>query len=420
MPVQGPATPRHLQVPTGSGRVAAPGADVVRVARAAWPAGTRLAERPDPALRKSLGRLSVVALVAGAASLCAPGAHAHTSGEAGPHHTLEHVFALTLAPAWEITYTATRWITYSAVLLAAGGALFFIAIHDRRPSERRLLAAVVTGAAVTGVAGTIAGIPLQAAEISGVGAAARMSLLAVLETAAGTSSLARLAGLALLLAAVPAALNGRGRAALLLGAGAAVLSFALAGHTVTAEPRWIAVIADACHTLAASIWFGGLILLGTVLRRRNGVRDPVEGAAMVARFSAWATGALAAVAVAGLTLAWVEVRTLAAFTSTSYGLTLAAKVAIVAAVAAVGAYNNRLLVPAITRAGHSSPTEGHARAWRQLSWTVRAEAVGLLAALAVTAALVQTAPPRPFADQPAEHSGIFRPEDIASARGRSP
>lgn len=45
---------------------------------------------------------------------------------------------------WEGTYTVARWVTYSAVLLAAGGALFLIAVHDREVAERRLLAVVIT------------------------------------------------------------------------------------------------------------------------------------------------------------------------------------------------------------------------------------------------------------------------------------
>lgn len=106
-------------------------------------------------------------------------------------------------------------------------------------------------------------------------------------------------------------------------------------------------------------------------------------------------------AVAGLALAWVEVRNLRALLAAPYGRTLAVKTTIVAAVLTVGAYNNRILVPAIRRApGEWSP------AWRRLRWTVRIEVIGLVAALAATAILVDRPPPRPHVDEPVEHAGV--------------
>ena len=260
---------------------------------------------------------------------------------------------------------------------------------------------------------------LHAAEVTGLGGQAARDpavILSLLQSPDGTAAIVRVGALALLLAALPAALHGRGRAVLLVGGGVAVMSFALAGHTVTAEPRWLAFVSDTCHALAASMWFGGLVLLAIVLHKRREVGDPVVGATMVARFSAWATGALLVVVVAGLTLAWVEVRTLAALVAAPYGWTLAAKAAIVGAVVAVGAYNNRLLVPAIRRA---APGEGSA-AWRRLRWTVRIEAVGLVAALAVTAVLVDRVPPRPHVDEAADHLGIVEIEPLVPGPEGSP
>jgi copper transport protein len=182
----------------------------------------------------------------------------------------------------------------------------------------------------------------------------------------------------------------------------------MAGHTVTAEPRWLALVADACHTIAASMWFGGLVLLGIVLHRRADSSDPVAGARMVARFSAWATGAVLMVAVAGLALAWVEVRSLRVLFAEPYGWTLAAKTMIVAAVLLVGAYNNRILVPAIRRAA----PEDWSPAWRRLRWTVRIEVIGLVAALAATAVLVDSPPPRPHVEEPVEHAGALDVEHV--------
>jgi copper transport protein len=367
----------------------------------------------DPAVARGLRRLATVAIIAGAVTVWAPGTagHAHTGAHTGPLHAATHLLGVGLA-WWEAAYTLSRWVTYSAVLLAAGGALFLTAIHDRKAAERRLLAIVVTGAALVGVVGTVAGVFLHNIEVAGIGGAAARDvalMMALLPTPDGIASVVRVGGLALLLTAVPATLSGRRRGgALVAGGGVAVLSFALAGHTVTAEPRWLALIADACHTIAAAMWFGGLVLLGIVLHRRSDSSDPVEGATMVARFSAWATGAVLMVVVAGLVLAWVEVRSPRVLFAAPYGWTLAVKAAMVAAVVTVGAYNNRFLVPAIRRAapGEWSP------AWRRLRWTVRIEAIGLVAALAATAVLVDRPPPRPHMDERVDHVGAVDVEYV--------
>jgi len=91
------------------------------------------------------------------------------------------------------------------------------------------------------------------------------------------------------------------------------------------------------------------------------------------------------VGAAGVALGWSEVRSLHALTSTGYGLFLLAKVAVVAAIAALGAYNHFRLVPAVQ--GRQSRA-GLAR----LRHTLRLEALGLVAVLALTSVLVVMTP----------------------------
>jgi len=54
----------------------------------------------------------------------------------------------------------------------------------------------------------------------------------------------------------------------------------LAGHSNTVEPRWIVLLADVAHLLAAAVWVGGLVMLGVLLRhrRRRGGRPARDGA----------------------------------------------------------------------------------------------------------------------------------------------
>lgn len=120
-----------------------------------------------------------------------------------------------------------------------------------------------------------------------------------------------------------------------------------------------------------------------------------------------------AVAVTGSALSWLEVRALRALTASAYGRTLVVKVALAAAVMAVGAYNHRTLVPAVTRipprvhvtadterapvpaggSGDAPPvTAGTARAGKLLGRTVRLEVIGLALVLATTGVLVALQP----------------------------
>lgn len=338
---------------------------------------------------------------------------------------------------WGVLAGLGRAVEYAAALAAAGGIVFLARVHrGGAAGERRRLVRIVRGAAAAGIAATVVGVGLQGALVSGLGAAGFVSPSVLGDTLAssyGVAAAARLAGLAALWVSL-----GDGAAAVSRwvwgGAAAAVASFVLAGHSVTSQPRWLAVGADLLHVAAAAVWFGGLVLLGLVLRARRRDADPAGAAELVAGFSRHATVALAAVVAGGLALGWVEVRALRALVSTPYGWTLLAKLAVVTPILAAGAYNHRRLVPAIasaatvahpaqeppvpaggagddlpaprpsTETGKESasdvtatPTEPETdasadRAWGRLARTVRFEAAGLVAVLAVTAFLAYLQP----------------------------
>ena len=171
-----------------------------------------------------------------------------------------------------------------------------------------------------------------------------------------------------------------------------IAAFTTTGGTAYAEPDRVPASVHLWRGMVA--WFGGLVARGLVLRRRWGDPDPHDGGAVVARFSGWATVSLALVTVAGVSMAWAEARTLDALLDSDYGIVLLVKIALVVGVAAIGAYNNRRLVPAIRRASEADPSG--TRAWHALGRTVRIEAVALVVVLAVTGTLVHVAPPRPF------------------------
>lgn len=351
-----------------------------------------------------------------------------------------------------------RWLVYAGAFLAVGGTVFMLRVHDGRAGDRRLLTRPVRWGAGVALVATVLGIGVQAALLTGLGPAAALDptvLREVVASSYGTSALVRALALAVLLAAVPR-LHRPAGAVVASAAGAIVLvSFALTGHTVTTEPRWLVTVADVAHTAAGAAWSGGLVLLLLALRRRRLEDDPVGGARLVSRYSTLATGAIALVAVAGTALSVVQVRAPAALFSTTYGWTLLAKLGVVALVVAAGAHNHRTLVPAVagtvarTRAratapdralqtvpaaasdgasggvatlvapddegltgdGPSMPRPADPRgtppasgtpevrpeardAWARLARTVRLEVVGIAAVLLVTAVLVTLVPAR--------------------------
>lgn len=285
---------------------------------------------------------------------------------------------------WEIAAAVARFLAYTGALVAAGGALFLTLVHDGRDDRAGVRRLVVVAAGV-GAAGVLLALPIQAALATGqgLGAIGQDGVFGeVLQDGVGWTTVVVLAGLALVVVGDPR------RPALLAGAALATTGFALSGHTRSTDSELVAVLAAAVHALAAAAWFGGLVLLAITLRRRQGEPDPAASTPMVSRFSRLATVSVVAVGVGGAVLTWSEVRTLDALTSTTYGWTLLAKVAVVLVVGLIGAHNRFRVVPAVERSS-STP-----RAWSLLRSSVRLEAAALVVAVALTAVLVNVTPAR--------------------------
>ena len=282
---------------------------------------------------------------------------------------------------WEVAGVVARSLAYAGALLAAGLAVFLRLAHDGGEEAPRLRRWLRRGA-VVGAVGVLVVLPIQAALATGLGIGALFETgvaSEVLGDGVGFSTAVVLAGLAIL-----AADAGRGLASF-VGAAGATCGFALAGHTVTADPRALVMTSDMVHAAAGAVWLGGLVGVAAVLRNRRG---EAAGAAapVVGRFSFIAGLALLGVALGGSFMAWREVRTFDALTSTTYGRVLLAKGSVVVVVALLGAWNRFRLVPAIT----SAPK----KAGVLLHRAVRVESGLLLLAIAFTAVLVNVTPAR--------------------------
>ena len=285
----------------------------------------------------------------------------------------------------QVAGALARGAAYLGALLAAGGALYLALIEEEPPASDRARRLVLRSAGL-GAAGILVGLVIQADLSTGLGLGALFSAggrADALAAGVGLSTAITLAGLVGLGLALRLAAPAR-RVALVVGGVAAVAGFAAAGHTTQATPKWLATTADVVHVAAGAAWIGGLVLLLLALVGR-GDDDPAATGRIVARFSVVATIAILSIGASGLALGWGQVRSFHALTATTYGKLLLVKVAVVALIAAVGAFNKFVLVPAVSA---DPPSEGSKRLRR----AVRAEVGGLLGVIALTAVLVNVTP----------------------------
>ena len=142
----------------------------------------------------------------------------------------------------------------------------------------------------------------------------------------------------------------------------ALISVLPVGHTRTFEPRWLVMGADLVHAATAAVWLGGLVALILHLasaRRRGG--DPADSAVILGRFSTLAGGLVLLLGVTGTILGVVIVGSLPALVGSTYGRLLLAKLAVVAVIGALAAWNRFGLVPRLAR------EQFRGRAWDRLS-----------------------------------------------------
>ena len=106
------------------------------------------------------------------------------------------------------------------------------------------------------------------------------------------------------------------------------------------ESRGVLLVLDGIHQLAAALWVGGLVHLVAAAVRRRERPWPVP---LLRRFSGLAMGSVAALVAGGvgLTLYYAPDRT--ALFGTAYGLMVLTKVAILAGLLALGAFNARAI-----------------------------------------------------------------------------
>jgi copper transport protein len=288
-------------------------------------------------------------------------------------------------PVVGVAVSVNRYLGYAGLVLVVGPALTLAVLWPRRLSRRGVVRMLWTGIGLV-AAGTVAGPWLQAAYTTGepLTGATGAALRDVLGSAYGTAHVVRLGVLiavAVLLRPLTAGRASRSDLLLLGGLGLVGLgTWPVAGHPVASPLPGVSVVVGTVHLAAAAIWVGGLVVLAGFLLR---LADRRELGVILPEWSRWAAMAVAALLLAGLVQAVVEIGPPDALVSTAYGRLLLVKLGLVAVVVAVAGYSRRLVR---LRLGASRP--GAMRA------AVAAEAVVLAAVMGVSSVLVQTTPGR--------------------------
>ncbi|MFF9085638.1 copper resistance CopC/CopD family protein [Streptomyces sp. NPDC014991] len=313
-------------------------------------------------------------------------------------------------------HTIARYLAYLSLALLLGTAAF---VAYCRPPATAHLRAPALAAVVTLVLSTVAlyllRVPYE--EAASPAAAFRPSALThTATTRAGRLLLVRLA-LLLLPAAVAAALPKSRRARLPRRAGlaaAAVLAVALSltwsasDHASAGIQVPAAIVSSTLHLLAMAAWLGGLAALLWTFRH---TRAPAGLPATVpARFSRLAAVSVTVLALTGVYQSWRGLGSWQALTDTTYGRTLLAKLAAVAALLLAAACSRawtvrltRAAVPARPRVPEPAtgpplpplpPEPAPAVPLHLLRRSVLAEAGAALLVLALTTLLTSTVPGR--------------------------
>jgi copper transport protein len=282
-----------------------------------------------------------------------------------------------------------RFLGLALILGCVGGAAVLAYVVESSETRTRALWLVLGALAAVLAVASLALIALTGVKVAGrgIGDVLRWSVSReVLETSFGQVWLAR-AGLALALAVLAfAAVRRRSERCLVPAVFVAFtigITPALSGHARVEGA--LAVLSDAVHVAAAGVWAGGLAFLALLLVAAGGDRWFVAARA-VPRFSLLAIGAVAALLASGIVNGLFEVGSLAELWETTYGQLLLAKAALLLPLLALGAFNNRVSVPALRTATAGSELR------RRFSGAVALELAVMVVVVGLTAALVAEPP----------------------------
>lgn len=207
----------------------------------------------------------------------------------------------------------------------------------------------------------------------------------LLETPLGASWTARIVAL---VAALGCTIAGRPLwSGILISSGVALASLAWAGHGAMNQGSegWLHLGADVIHLIAAAGWLGSLAGFLLLLAASRAAPDLLRVAHRALKgFAATGTGLVAVIILSGLINAWftVGIARVGTLLSSTYGILLLAKIALVMTMLALASLNRFRFTPALGRSFNiGNPDEARGALWI----SVLAEALLGVAALGVVA-----------------------------------
>ena len=256
--------------------------------------------------------------------------------------------------ATDVVVLGLRALAFVAVFQAAGAAIFLWLFARELDVSAQSIRVLAKTAAIAAVVLTALHHVLIPARLGGTFAATFDPSLGdlVLESNIGPAHAVRLAGLALLAVSLDQGTR-RHVIASLVGAGLALSSFALMGHTTIHELRLVLAPLLLVHIASAAFWFGSLGPIYVVTKR-----EPLELArGVIARFSALAVRTVPLILICGAAMTLIFVRSIDALVS-GYGAMVGLKTLAYAALLGLAALNRQRLVPQLATSGAARHTFG--------------------------------------------------------------
>lgn len=275
-------------------------------------------------------------------------------------------------------YSFTGSEREDGVVLPLGGKLFWLALTALPLSAAGF---AISSAAMMGVAITALDFPMLASMAG--------------DTEQGTAFLVRMGALLATLAALVLLRPSQTPryVVAMVGGSIALATLLWSGHAAATEgPLGIAHrISDIAHMIAAALWIGGIAAFCLLLvRPAQGEAHFTLAARLLAEFARVGTVAVAIILLTGLFNGYAILGAdMATLFQSTYGLLLAAKLVLFAAMLSLAANNRWRLTPALERAAASDHAEG---AWTRLRISVALEAAAGAAVLALVAWLGTLAP----------------------------
>ena len=288
-----------------------------------------------------------------------------------------------------------RWIGYIGLLLLVGAVLMLALLWPSRLDRAAPTRVIWIGAGLVAL-GTVLELALQVPYVAGggLGDVRGSDLREVLASPYGAAHLIRLGVLGAALVLVRPVVKGRGwgadRVLLAVLGTIGVATWSISGHPSASPVPMVTVVSDMLHIASMALWLGGLAMLIVFLLPRA---NAAELGAIVPVWSRWATYAVSVLVLTGSAQALIEVGSVDALFSTTYGWMVVAKVTLVALVVGVASLSRRMVVPIVDRA-EDSP--------RKLRRFVMAEAAVAVVILGLTSVLVQVTPARSAVARPAD------------------